>query len=401
MPQIFSAGWLYLFLFIMAICVFRIVMKLRDINREPDMERPVIPVAPVIKESPILDEDEAGGNILAEPDRLIMEGSYAKAVTILSPMLQNLSPVEDRELMGKIQYRLGACQRRIGSHERGQGNLLRSGEALREAVSLFSPSRLHSLQVRALSELAGLYEDMAHRQNPVENLLLSKKTWETATLTARSLGLAHQEAVFKSRSGTALRHLASYTERRAHLIKAVETYEEAILVPNAFPDEDSLFEKAVILKMMGDVRVELSELQQREENLARAVSAYDEVLEIMTPEKHPGERGVTLLDSGRVLLDVYDSEQSPAHLRKALRSLREAVDLVKSESDRFRKGLAMGLMGDALIRYAEVKDRKDNLERAVRFYETALGFLKNPEHSPQRDRIREGLKKAVEKMEST
>jgi tetratricopeptide (TPR) repeat protein len=401
MPQVFSAGWFYLFLLIMVICAIRIVMKLRDINREPDMEKPVLPVAPVIKESPDLSENQGEENILVEPDHLIKEGSYSKAIDVLSPMLLNLSPVEDRELMGKIQYRLGACQRRIGLHERGPGSLLRSGEALREAVSLFSPSRLHSLQIRALGELAGLYEDLAHRQNPVENLLLSMKTWESAASTAQALGLAHQEAVLMSRSGSALRQLASYAERRANLIKAIEIYQEAISVPEAFPDRDSLFEKAVILKMMGDVLVELSDLQQREENLARAVSAYDEVVEIMTPEKHASERIVTLLDSGRVLLDIYDSEQSPAHLRKALRSLREAVDLVKSESDRFRKGLAMALMGDALIRYADVKDRRENLERAVRFYETALGFLKNPEHAPQRDRIKEGLRKAVEKLERT
>ena len=169
-------------------------------------------------------------------------------------------------------------------------------------------------------------------------------------------------------------------------------------LPGAFSDEKALFEKAVILKMLGDARVEFSSVTNRIENLEEAVSAYDGALQIMSPETHSQERGVTLLDTGRVLLDIYDSEKSPAHLRKAVRSLREAVDLVRSRGDRTKKGLTMALMADALIRYAEVKDWRENLDRAARLYEAALGFLKEPEHAARRDRIREGLKEAVEKI---
>jgi tetratricopeptide (TPR) repeat protein len=397
MPQVFSAGWLYLFLFIMVFCVIWIVMKLREVHREPDMNRPLIRVEPALKEAPHLDDQEKDGSSLAESDRLIREGNYEEAISLLTSMLYDLSSVEDREIMGKVQYRIGACQRRIGLHEKEPANLLRSGEALREAVSLFSPERLRSLKLRALSELAGLYEDMAGRQNPVGNLNLASRTWNTALLTARELNLAHQEAVFLSRSGSTLKQLSFHTDRRRNLQNAIEKYEKAIAVPDAFADPDSLFEKAVILKGLGDLRAELSTLMNSLDNMDMAVAAYDEALLDMSPEEHPEERSITLLDMGRVLLDIYDTEQSPAHLRKALRCLREAVDLVKVGDNRARKGFAMALLGDALLRYAEVKDPEENLETAVRLYETALGFLREPEYADYRERIKKGLKKAVEK----
>lgn len=399
MPQIFSPGWLFLFLFVMAICVLRILVKAREIHGMSGKGKPVLPVAPLVKESPPLDEDGKGTDSLVEPDRLIKSGQYAGAVTLLTPMLEDLSPVENRELMGKIQYRLGACQRRIGSAETSSASLLRSGEALREAVSLFSPERLRSSKIRATSELAGLYEDLAKRQNPVENLTLAWTTWDAAVTTARELSLAPQEAAFLSRSASAVRQLASHTDRQGNLGKAANIYGEALAVPDAFPDPDSLLEKAVILKMLGDIRVELSGIEKRALNLTGAVSAYDEALNVMTSEKHPKERSATLLDIGRVLLDIYDTEHSPAHLRKALRSLREAVDLLKSGDDRIRKGLSMALLGDALVRYADVRDPEENLDRAGRLYETALGFLKKSEDASYRERIKERLRKTVEKRE--
>jgi tetratricopeptide (TPR) repeat protein len=397
MPQIFSPGWLFLFLLIMAVCVVRIFMKVRDIHARSDMGKPVLPVAPVKRDPLFPGGEEEPAGALAEADRLIKEGLFGEAVALLTPMLSDLSPVEDREMMGKIQYRLGACQRRIGAGESDTPSLLRSGEALREAVNLFSPERLHRFQIRASSELAGLYEDLAGRQNPIENFTLAWKTWEAAAVAAKGIGLPDDEANFRARAGSAVRRLASHDDRKGNLQKAVDIFEKALAVPGAFEKPDSLFRRAVILKMLGDVRVELSKLMKRVHDLTQAVSAYDDALDIMDPEKHPQERSAVLVDSGRILLDIYDAERSPAHLRKALRNLKEAVNIQRSGDDRARTALSMALLGDALVRYAAVKDQGENLDRAARFYETALGFLKGTEYSSHRERIRIRLKKTMEK----
>ncbi len=47
MPQVFSAGWLYLFIIIMVISLVRIWLKMRTLNQGPEMDRPVIRVSPV------------------------------------------------------------------------------------------------------------------------------------------------------------------------------------------------------------------------------------------------------------------------------------------------------------------------------------------------------------------
>ncbi|MBN2720500.1 MAG: hypothetical protein JXR72_05305 [Proteobacteria bacterium] len=400
MPQIFSAAWLYLFVFLMVLGLIYIIAKIRVIHREQDPDTPVIKVAPVVPPEREPARKEKGPEVLEKADLLIREGRFDEAIDLMSPATKDLSPVEDRDALGKLYFRIGACQRRLGWDRKDTSFLLRSGEALREAVNLFAPHRLRSLRLGALSELAGLYEDLADRQNRDQNLADALKTWEAASRTARVSGQPSHEAVFLSRQADVFRKMALVSNPEENHQKALEIYEKALAAPDAFPDAESLLERAGILKKLGDLKIELAGIRNSEEDIPGAIKAFEEALGILTPQQHPGQRGHTLLSAGRGLLEVFKGQGKPVHLGQSLKYLGEAATLLRTEKNPSGKGHALVLLGEGMVLLAQLKGRPDYLEKGIKFYEAALGFLKDPEFAAERDRIREELKQAVEKRHS-
>jgi len=398
MPQVFSAGWLYLFAIVMVISLVRIFFKIRTIQTEAPLDRPVIKIAPVPRPKPELDGPAEENSPLTRSDDLIKQGDYKGALESLEQVLEGLSPTEDREMMGKVLFRIGACHSRMAAGEDRLQHLLRAGEALREAVRLFTPARYRELYLRALAELAGLYEDLAREKNPVENLTQTARTCETAAEAAAQGQFNVPGAMFLARSGNAYRQLASHGEPQGNLRKAADAYEKAAAILETVEGENAANEKMKILKVLGDTCVDLAAYFQKADSLAWAVRSYEGALNIMDEVRHLRERCMVLTDTSRVLLEIYDSEKSPAHLRQALRYSRDALEAAKGEGNLVQRGMTMAVMGDALSRYAEVKDRRENLDRAAKLYEASLGILKDGEETAERERVRGVLAETVGKL---
>ena len=398
MPQVFSAGWLYLFAIVMVISLVRIFFKLRTIRSEAPMDRPVIKVNPIPRPEPDLAGETKENSLLTGLDDLIRQGDYKGALGSLEQLLEDLSPTEDREARGKVLFRIGACHSRLATGDESFQRKLRAGEALREAARLFTPIRYINHYLRALGELAELYVDLAREKSPVENLSQSARTCQTAADSAAQGQLVIPGAMFLARSAYAYRQLASFSEAQVNLRKAADAYEKAATVLETVDSEDVAIEKMKILKVLGDTCVDLAAYFQRADSLAWAVRSYEGALKIMDEDQHLRERCMVLTDTSRVLLELYDSEKSPAHLRQALRYLRDALEAAKGEEYLVQRGLTMAVMGDALSRYSDVKDKRENLERAMKLYETSLGILKDGEGAEERERVRKKLAEAVEKL---
>ncbi|MDF1526112.1 MAG: hypothetical protein RRA15_11430 [bacterium] len=400
MPQVFSAGWLYLFIIVMVIYLIRIFFKLRTLQEEAPMDRPVIKVAPIARPKPDLESESEEDLLLSGPDNLIKQGDYKGALVSLEQLLEELSPTEDREARGNVLFRIGACHSRLATGEEKPQRILRAGESLRESARLFTPARYINHYLRTLGELAVVYEDLAREKSPVENLTQSARTCETAALAAGKGELTGPEAMFLARTGSAYRQLASHNEPQVNLRKAANAYEKALTALDAVDDENAGSQRMKILNVMGDTYVELAGYFQKGESLARAADAYKGALELMDETQHLKERCVVLTDTSRVLLELYDIEKSPAHLRQALRYIRDALDKTKGEESLIQRGLVMAVMGDALSRYSDVKDREENLGRAVKLYETALGILKDGKEPAERERVRVRLAEVVGKLDA-
>ena len=398
MPQVFSGGWLYLFIIVMVICIIRIWIKIGTIQSEAPMNRPVIKVTPFHQPEAEPDSESEINSLLGAIDDLIKQGAYTEALGRLEALLENLSPTEDREVRGMVLFRIAACHSRLAVGGERFQYLLRAGEALRESVRLFTPVRYRDHYLRALSELAGLYEDLARGRNPVENYNQCARTCETAAAAAREGQLSFPAAMFLARSGNAYRQLVRYAEPKVNLLKAVEAYEKALSKLEGLEDENAVSRRMKILKMLGDTYTDLAKYFQKTESLVNAVNAYESALGIMDDDGSSIERSYVLITLSRSLLELYDDEKSPAHLQQALRCSRSAMDVAKESDNLILKGMSMAVMGDALMRYANYKDRRENLKRAVKLYETALGIIKDGEEPALREEIRESLGEAVQKI---
>ena len=399
MPQVFSAGWLYLFIIFMVIGLIRIFFKLRTLHEEAPMDRPVIKVAPVPRPQPDLESESEEDSLLSGPDKLIKQGDYKGALVSLEQLLEKLSPTEDREARGKVLFRIGACHSRLATGEEKLQRILRAGESLRESARLFTPARYINHYLRTLGELAVVYGDLAREKSPVENLTQSVRTCETAAAAAGKGELAGPEAMFLARAGNAYKQLAFHNEPQVNLRKAADAFEKAMAALESADGENAGSERMEILKVMGDTYVELAGYFQKGESFARAARAYEGALELMDETQHLKERCVVLTNTSRVLLELHDIEKSPAHLRQALRYIRDALDKTKGDENLIQRGLVMAVMGDALSRYSDIKDREENLGRAVKLYETALGILKDGKEAAERERVRGRLAEVVGKME--
>lgn len=398
MPQVFTAGWLYLFIIVIIISLVRIFFKLRTIQQEAPMDRPVIKVSPVAGTESGSGDEPKRNSPLNAPDELIRQGDYSQALKILERMLEELSPTEDRETRGNVLFRIGACHSRMATGDERLEHLLRSGEALREAVRLFAPARYRMHYLRALGELAGLYEDLARVKSPVEYLTQSARTCETAAESAAQGEFVAPEAMFLARIGNAYRLLSSHGEAQVNLRKAADAYEKAAAVLETVEDEGAAEERMKILKILGDTCVDLAVYFQKADSLAWAVRSYEGALKLLNEGERLTERCVVLTDTSRVLLELYDEEKSPAHLRQALRYARDALEVSKGEENLVQRGLAMAVMADALSRYADEKDRRENLERAVKLYEAALGIFKDGVEPEEREKVKERLAETVQKI---
>ena len=398
MPQVFSSGWLYLFIIIIAISIVRIWIKLRTIQNEAPMDRPVIKVAPIPRSEAKPDQESDKSSLLGKTDNLIRQGAYQEALESLQAFLENLSPTEDRELRGMVLFRIAACHSRLATGRERFQHLLRAGEALREAVRLFTPVRYRDHYLSALGQLATLYEDLAREKNPVENFNQSARTCETGAAAARESELFFPEAMFLARSGNAYRQLVEYSEPQGNLRKAVDAYEKTLALLEKVEDERAASGRMKILKVLGDTYADLAKYFQKTESLTHAVGAYTDALSIMGEAQSTDDRPSVLIAVSRTLLELYDIENSAPHLRQALRYSRDAMDAAKGGEDMVLRGLSMAVMGDALTRYAALKDRSENLARAVKLYETALGIIKEGEEPVQRDKIRESLAETVRKL---
>lgn len=399
MSQAFSVGWIYLLIIVLAISLARIWLKVRTIQRGDSQGGPVIKVAPITRPEGRTETKNQALAFLAVPDDLIRKGEHSEALKQLDRALEEFSPTEDRENRGRALLRVGACHGHLARGVDRSQHLLKAGEALGEAVRLFSPDRYRDLYLKALGELATHYTDLAGQRNPVENLTQAARTLETAADSACRGGLVKSEAMFYMRSGDLYRQLAYLGEPAINLRKAVMAYEKAADLLEKAGGRDRTSGKILILKLLGDACEDLAEYSQGAGNLGKALNAYQAALQSMDTSLHSREQMVIMTDIGRVRLKLFDSGGDREHLKQALHFTRDALKGPGTGKDPEPKGMAMAVFADALTRYAEIKDRKENLARAVKLYTAALENLKHSDSSKERDRIREELDRTVEKLD--
>ncbi len=154
-------------------------------------------------------------------------------------------------------------------------------------------------------------------------------------------------------------------QKEQNLKRAVGAFEEALKL---YAAEGRAQEQAQTQNNLGDAYLLLSGLEGKDEdaaaaaatteaaNLNKAIGAYEEALEFRTPEEHPEDYAETQNSLGRArmaLAQVEDGEMREALLEKAVSSFKAALEIRTAETHPEERAETQTLLGQALVLESE------------------------------------------------
>ncbi|MGC9514823.1 hypothetical protein [Methanocrinis sp.] len=173
-------------------------------------------------------------------------------------------------------------------------------------------------------------------------------------------------------------------QKEQNLRRAIGAFEEALKLYSA---EARAQERAQTENNLGDSYLLLSQIEEKDEeaakDLKKAIGAYEEALAFRTPEGHPEDYAETENSLGRArmaLARLEEGEMREAHLEKAVSSFKATLEVRTSKAHPEERAETLTLLGQALVLESEPEvsgseiqwaDRK-GLEMAIEAYEEAL-----------------------------
>ncbi len=183
-------------------------------------------------------------------------------------------------------------------------------------------------------------------------------------------------------------------EMEQNLKRAIGAFEEALKLYSA---EARAQERSQTENNLGDAYLLLSRIEEKDEeaakDLRRAVGAYEEALAFRTPGSHPEDYAETENSLGRArmaLARLEEGEMREALLEKAVSSFKAALEVRTAEDHPQERAETQTLLGQALVLVSEPEvsgseiqwaDRK-GLDMAIEAYEEALA-VRIPDSHPQ------------------
>ncbi|OYT41998.1 MAG: hypothetical protein B6U86_01340, partial [Candidatus Altiarchaeales archaeon ex4484_43] len=98
----------------------------------------------------------------------------------------------------------------------------------------------------------------------------------------------------------------------------------------------------------------LAEVRNKEENLTKAIRAYEEALKIRTVEKYPVNYATTQNNLGNAYRTLAEVRNKEENLTKAIRAYEEALKIYTVEKYPVNYATTQNNLGNAYSRLAEV-----------------------------------------------
>jgi hypothetical protein len=193
MDLVFSAGWLYLFIFLMLLCVWRIVVKAQAINREARMDTRVIHIEPF---TPERKEPAAGAH------GLDME-ALLKAEEALQGRLVRQAGESGPAGRAGLLLNLGRLYRDMAGISEKRENLIKAARAYYEGTQLTLPAE-DDQKVSLLAGLGDTYLELSPVYETQECLARAMQAYATALKGEREGDPVRFAAICESFSEAAL-----------------------------------------------------------------------------------------------------------------------------------------------------------------------------------------------------
>jgi tetratricopeptide (TPR) repeat protein len=238
---------------------------------------------------------------------------------------------------------------------------------------------------------SSLYQILAHRTTFSEVNSAVKYYGDAIRILLKILHIERDpttRATIQENLGNTYVDLSEVRDAEENLRKAIKAYQEALTI---YTKENYPLDYAMTQNNLGIAYGRLSEVRDAEENSKKAIKAFEEALTIRTKENYPLNYATTQMNLGnayRRLSEVKDREENS---KKAIKAFEEALTIRTKENYPLNYATTQMNLGNAYRRLSEVKDREENSKKAIKAFEEALTIYTKKNYPIQHGYIQKAL----------
>lgn len=262
--------------------------------------------------------------------------------------------------------------------DRSEKNLKRALDGYQKALLYFTLEKDWFLYSEIKSNIGRIYIKMA-RIRKKDNLLLAISTFEESLkIKSNNNSSTKDYALIQKYLGITYVGMASIGENKEeNLKKAIDYYLDAlnIISTNDTFDNDKE-EYASIKTNLGHAYTELSDIENKKNNLSLAITVCRDALQIRKKEYYAKEFATTTNYLGSAYVKLADIEEKEKNLLKAINSYKEALEIRKNDDNNIEYADILNNIGIAYNKLSDIKEKDINLNLALSAYDKALEIYK-------------------------
>lgn len=303
--------------------------------------------------------------------------------------------------------------------------------AFNDSLSILSENNYPEEIAQIHKNLGDIYYQMAQISNPENNLTKALKAYDTALILNKDPQLS---ASVNFNKGLIYKQFAQLKDALTNFNKALQAFQNVVTIysneaniSNPAMIEHKNLELASAHEQIGDVYLEIAQIEEKEFNITKAKRAYDKAIVYLTDDSKQsagiyfklgktlqslaafgnGAQNITeAIQFFEKALTLYNKESEPfeyalilnhlgvayqhlteyslkhkeINLLNSTQSLQEALTVFNIQKYPFEYAMTQNNLGTAYGMLAEIKDRNENLLLAMRAFDEALKVYSSQTH---------------------
>jgi len=312
----------------------------------------------------------------AEALKFENSGNYQEAINTYNDLLKNWPPLLFDYQYGMIQLNLSRNYDHLADFGTGQENYLElSRDSLKQALTVFSPTRYPDKYVAIEENLGIIYQKLSEHRNRQENVQNSLNSFNLAYNALYGKGDINDYATFYMNLGITYENRGFYENNESDIQKARECFQKGLKYIN-IDNNPELYAK--IQTNYGQVAGSFDD----------SLYAYREALKVYNPEKYPFEYALLQQNLGASYLNDFietGSKEYPPNttsLDIALSHLKNTHDYFTFDKRPIDYAKIKKIEGLVYVNLGLSKDREKNFILAKNAYTESLK-VRNPIDFPR------------------
>ncbi len=213
-----------------------------------------------------------------------------------------------------------------------------------------------SLQKAISLQSSGSFLEAKHEYDGILNNISSDRFPDEYVLSQNNLGFIYQ-------------NLSQVQDKEVNLRKAIKAYHKSLEIST---EDYNIIDRAQTYNNIGDAYRDLAGITDKKENLEKAINSYQEALKMRPVDMYPIEYATIQNNLGvayRMMAEIGDVE---SNIKIAFDAHYQALMIFNTEKYPIGYATVQNDLGNTFRLLAETKDKDSNLENAMDSYNEAL-----------------------------